>query len=304
MTCGEVRDRLSLHLYGELKFDEEERIEAHLQGCEGCRAALERERLMHGAWDAAEYVPEPGMLASCRRDLMARVSASREAQGAVARLAGRLGLRWKLVAPALQPLGAVALLLVGYFGARVSPFGFGPTADASLTPPLASRVRYVEPESAGRVRIVVEEARQRVLTGRPDDDQIRRLLVAASRDPADPGLRVESVDLLKGQLASADVREALLYAVEHDPNAGVRLKALEGLKSFAGDPAMRETLTHVLLRDRNPGVRGEAIDLLVQQKSNDTAGILQEMIREEGNQDVRERCERVLGAWKASEGTF
>ncbi len=58
-----------------------------------------------------------------------------------------------------------------------------------------------------------------------------------------PGLRVESVDLLKNNSQSAEIRKALVYALEHDPNAGVRLKALDGLKQFAEDPDTRQALT-------------------------------------------------------------
>ena len=38
-------------LYGELSFDEEETVDAHLEGCAECRAALERERALHAAFD-------------------------------------------------------------------------------------------------------------------------------------------------------------------------------------------------------------------------------------------------------------
>ena len=37
MNCGPARDRLALLLYGELSFDEEERVESHLDVCSECR---------------------------------------------------------------------------------------------------------------------------------------------------------------------------------------------------------------------------------------------------------------------------
>jgi anti-sigma factor (TIGR02949 family) len=36
LRCGEVLDRLSDYLDGELAAEERERLEAHLRGCEGC----------------------------------------------------------------------------------------------------------------------------------------------------------------------------------------------------------------------------------------------------------------------------
>ena len=133
---------------------------------------------------------------------------------------------------------------------------------------MTSRVRYVEPVSPGRVQIVLDETRQRVLSGSVDDEAIQRLLLTAAKDPSDAGLRVESVDLLKNNSQSAEIRKALVYSLQHDPNAGVRLKALDGLKQFAEDPDTRQALTQVLLKDDNPGVRTQVIDLLVQQRSS------------------------------------
>jgi anti-sigma factor (TIGR02949 family) len=36
VSCGEVLDRLSAYLDGELSADDRERIESHLRGCDGC----------------------------------------------------------------------------------------------------------------------------------------------------------------------------------------------------------------------------------------------------------------------------
>src|SRR5262249_21689431 len=130
------------------------------------------------------------------------------------------------------------------------------------------------------------------------------LLLAAAKDPSDPGLRVESVDLLKGRSESAEIRRALLYALQHDSNPGVRLKALDGLKGFAEDPETRKTLTQVLLADKNPGVRTQVIDLLIQHKNDNMVGVLQELMRKEDNGYVRMRCQRALSEMNASVETF
>ena len=51
-SCASVRDFFALYLYGELSFDEEERVESHLDGCGDCRKALERQREVQAALDA------------------------------------------------------------------------------------------------------------------------------------------------------------------------------------------------------------------------------------------------------------
>ena len=198
------------------------------------------------------------------------------------------------------------MLVLGFVGARLAPNSLlGPWRAAGMvSEPVTSRVRYVEPVSAGRVQIVVDETRQRVLSGRLEDQSIQRLLLTAAKDPSDAGLRVESVDLLKNQPQSAEVRRALLYAVQHDPNAGVRLKALDGLKEFADDPETRQTLTQVLLKDDNPGVRTQVIDLLIQHHSDAMVGVLQELMNKEDNDYIRMRCQKALHEMNASVETY
>jgi HEAT repeat protein len=158
----------------------------------------------------------------------------------------------------------------------------------------------VEPVSPGRVQIVLDETRQRVLSGSVDDVAIQRLLLTAAKDPSDAGLRVESVDLLKNNSQSADVRQALVSALEHDPNAGVRLKALDGLRQFADDPETRKALTQVLLKDDNPGVRTQVIDLLVQRHTDAMVSVLQQLLEKEDNGYIRMRCQKVLQEMNAS----
>jgi len=305
MNCDEAKKHLSLFLYGELSFQEEEDLEVHLEACQACGAELGRERSLQRAFDSVEVSLPPGMAAQCRRELMSELERVRRHQSFWQRLAERTGLRWRFVSPALQPVGALALLVLGYFGARVYPWqpGVGVT-ESSLAAPMASRVRYVEPEASGQVKIVVEEARQRVLTGSPEDENIRKLLMAATQDPGDPGVRVESVNVLTNQSDSAEVRRTMLWVLQHDSNAGVRLKALDSLKGSAGDPETRDVLSKVLLTDKNPGVRTQAIDLLTQHKGVQIVGVLQELMRRDDNDYVRYRCERTLHELNASEGTF
>jgi HEAT repeat protein len=170
--------------------------------------------------------------------------------------------------------------------------------------PLVARVRSVQPDASGRVQISLEEVRNRVVSGRMDDGNIQRLLMAAAREETDPGVRVESVDILKDHAASAEVRAALLNSAAHDGNPGVRMKALEGLKRFAAADDVRKTLAQILLKDDNPGVRIQAIDMLTSHRDAAMVGVLQNMVGKEDNSYVRWRCEKALKEMNASVGTF
>jgi len=304
MSCDEVKNELAFLLYDELSFEREDAVQRHLEACADCRRELERENALHAALDRAEVTPAADLLAKCRRDLRERLtkqaSPSRLAQ-LWADMARSMAMPW------LKPVGAVALIAVGFFGAQLvqGPSLRRPGVEPLAVEPVASQVRYLQPDpSSGSVRIVLDETRQRVLTGSLDDAAIQSLLVSAVRESSDPGLRVVSMDILKNRAQSAEVRSALLQAVQTDPIAGVRLKAIEGLKSFAGDAEAREVLAKVLLTDDNPGVRIQAIDLLTQRREARIAGVLQELLDRENNNYVRMRCQKALRDMNASVETF
>jgi hypothetical protein len=306
MKCEEALDTLPLFLYGELSFEAEELLELHIDECSGCRAALAREKALFRSLDAAEAVPSQELLDHCRAQLQQRIThVEPEHAGFWDKLRQGFTVNFHFAPGWTQLAGAMAMLALGFLAARV-PSGsmLGPWRTASVVEPVSSRVRYVEPVDAGRVQIVVDETRQRVLSGRLEDQSIQRLLLTAARDSSDAGLRVESVDLLKNRPQSAEVRSALLYALQHDPNAGVRLKALDGLKEFANDPETRKSLTQVLLKDDNPGVRTQVIDLLTQRRSDAMVSVLQELMNKEDNNYIRMRCQKVLNEMNASVETY
>lgn len=306
MKCDEVRKTLPLLLYGELSFEEEERLEVHIDECDACREALARERELFQSLDDAELTPSAELLARCRSELGERLAnAQPERPRFWDRVREGFTIHFHFAPGVSQVVGAVAMLLIGFFGARMTPGSFpGSFRAAGVADPATSRVRYVEPAGPGKVQIVLDETTQRTLSGSLDDENIRRLLVTAAKDPSDAGLRVESVDLLKNQPQSTEVRRALLYAVQHDPNAGVRLKALDGLRGFADDSETQQALLNVLLKDECAGVRTQVIDLLVQHHAPSMVGVLQEVMDKENNGYVRLRCQRALHEMNASAESY
>jgi hypothetical protein len=312
LNCAETRLHFALLLYGELSFDEEERVDAHLEGCGDCRAALERETSLHAAFDSVAVEPPASLLRECRAQLAAALhmeqarehlaGPSRAVSGWRERVAGMFS-----GASILRPVGAVALVALGFFGARLTPF----VSDLVSGSPQAeiARVSDVETQADGSVRIVVDETRQKTISGSLDDQRIRTRLLEAVRDPSNPGLRGDSAALLSQRAQSADIRAALVYLVGHDPNDGVRLKAMAGLKAYATtDPEVKNALSQALLNDANPGVRTQAIDMLIPGTDDrsfpnvDRAmiGTLQELMLRESNANLRQRGQRVLEAINAS----
>lgn len=330
-SCEKIRTQLGMLLYGELSFDEEGSVDAHLEGCAECRTALERERALHAAFDGAEVEPPASVLWEARQNLQVRIAAERSQAPSSSRGAGwwdqfvdalmlrpaggvRGGSSW------LRPAGALALVAIGFLAARVAPDAGVGVVGMSLADPGAQRVRSVAPAPDGGVQIVLDETRQRVVSGGLDDRNIRVLLLSAAKDPSDPGLRYETVGILNDRAQASEVRDTLIYALEHDENAGVRLKAMDGLKPFAQQPEVRKALSGVLLSDGNPGMRTQAIDLLTQgvgestglggdnaaghALDRDVIGTLQELMNRENNAYVRQRGQRVLQLVNASSETY
>ena len=316
MTCDSVLKLIPLYYYGELTPDEEERVEEHTHGCPACAREVARQRTLAAALDRRQVAAPPVLLDDCRSDLMAAI------QGGAPRVASPVKGAWRLfldavaaswsgsgVARLRQPIGALALIAIGFFAARLvntaAPSATGAllTSLTSPTDDVYSTVRSVQPDNSGGVAISLDETRRKVVKGRMSDGNIQRLLLAAAHED-NPAVRVESVDLLRSQSGSTEVRDALLNVLSQDTNAGVRLKALEGLKPLAADSEVRKTLRNVLLTDDNVAVRMLAIDLLVANRDDNMVGMMQGLVQKENNNSVRLKMEKALRDMNASPGRF
>ena len=298
MSCQRFEEQLPLYFYGELTADEEESFEAHGAACAACGQALERERALYAAMDDSEAEVPELLLSSCRRDLaltLETAAGPATGSGWQTRLRNWIGVAgWK-------PAAALALVALGFLAGRT---GQRPVDGNFPAESLVTRVRDVNANGEGRVRLVLEETRQRTLDGSLDEQPIRQLLLAATQDPSDAGIRFESVDLLRPQSSVMDVRQALMASLERDPNPGVRLKALEGLRPLAGDPNVRLLFARTVERDDNPGVRTQAVDLLIQHGQKDVVEVLQRLLQREDNSYIRSRSQRALESINASVETF
>jgi len=304
MNCKNIREQFALLLYGELSFDEEERIDSHLDGCAECRAALARQKVLHEAVDAAAVTPSPALLNRCRENLAEMLPREKPASG-WANWWSQIAGNWKI--QVLRPVGAVALLAIGFFAAKVTP-GLSGVASMGLGDFGGAQVRNVAAQPDGTLRIVFDEKRERTISGTRDDQRIRQLLMAAAKEATDPGLRAQTVTILVGDANESDVREALAFAMANDENTNVRLKAMEGLQRYANDPMVQNALAHVLLNDPNSGMRTRVIDALTghdgQELDRQMVGALQELMSREDDSDVRERARQMLHSIKASAETY
>ena len=314
MNCESVTKLIPLYFYGELAPEDEDHLEQHLDACAACAAVADVERALSVALDRRALTPSAALLAECRAGLMRAIDTGDPPLKPIQIRAHRFPDAWAAWLPTFgawrMPLGVTAMLALGFLAARLTiPGPNGAFNLASLGPEnVISAVRSVQPVAegaqSGEVRIVLDETRRRVVSGPLNDSHIQQLMLAAAHDENNPGVRWESVDLLKSQSDSTPVRELLLNRLVEDPNPGVRLKALDALKPYAADPGVRQVLAQVLLRDDNPAVRIGAVDALTAHADDKMVGVLQSVVQKENNGYVRSRCERALKDLNASVGTF
>src|SRR5262249_41356188 len=124
----------------------------------------------------------------------------------------------------------------------------------------------------------------------------QQLLLFAARNPYNPGVRMDSVDLLTQRPDDENVREALIFALRYDANPGVRFKALEALKAYVkSDVRVRDAMLEALLNDANPGVRTESMHSLQQVRADSSVrAVLQKLARQDDSKYIRSQARTEL----------
>ena len=314
MTCLDATKEIPNYCYGEISSETEEALESHLADCAACQKELARHRKFLELLDERDPMVDAGLLVECRNNLsravrqQIAVESSHTAgwrgwhrAGEYLRDLARVHISFRI------PVGVMALLAIGFLGARITPEKFGGVREA-LAEPMFSSVRSVEPNASGQVQIAVDQTRRRLVSGTPEDPSIQELLVSGVNDGTNPTVRLRSIQILheapSNNADSEQVRLALLGALDHDPSAAVRLKALDGLKQCATDAAVRKALANVLRKDDDPNVRIQAIDLLAAHHDDSIVGVLQGLVQREDNPYVRGQMTNLLEQFNASPGTY
>src|SRR5258707_12118032 len=83
LTCADVRPLLPLYPYGELSFNAEEAVDAHVEVCTACQAEKRTLEQMYRALDDRELAPSLELLSQCRRAVRNEVAVLAGAPAAV-----------------------------------------------------------------------------------------------------------------------------------------------------------------------------------------------------------------------------
>jgi hypothetical protein len=292
MNCAEIHERVALAAYGELPDDQVHQLERHLAGCEPCRT--ERDQLLALKTLASAYPvlePNPNLVARSRTRLEEALDALPPK-----RWYDRLADWMTRTASGLQAAPAAACLLlvagaclgsVGGFefaqrkAVREAPPSIGTAAPPQVQDPasiagaeIANVSDIVRQPNSNLVEVSYNQIEPRRVMGSLEDPQIRQLLMLASQNAVNPGVRDNSVEILATECKlghscqSADmhgvgIRDALLVALRYDRSATVRQKALEGLQPYvAEDTQVRNAVLDALMNDPEAKIRSAAIDVL------------------------------------------
>jgi len=301
MDCKKVEEKLALHLYDELAPEERVALDAHLAACGHCaEAAGELGRLRRVLNQRPLPEPSPDLLVRCRYEL--EEALDRETSGWRALLQSGFGLWPPAVAgSALRVTAALAVLLVGFslgwtLRQQASLPGVeGPAAPycggADLSNARIRGISRVAPDpQTGAVRITLDAERQFTLEGPLDAPHIQEVLLYEVKSYDNPGIRRDTLEVLRARGSDPVVRDALLYALHKDPNDGVRLEALQALHELAWTPQIRQAVLETLEHDTNPGVRVAAINILVQHADEEVLPRLEQLATEDRNPYVRLKC--------------
>lgn len=303
MDCKRMEELLALYLYDELSTEERAGVETHLTTCSTCSTSAEELRRLRTALDARPPLePSPELQVRCRFEL--EEALDRETSGWRGLVRSGFGL-WPMGA-AFRVTTALAVLLVGFSlgwtlrqqaAPAATPQGGESAAwmGADLSNLRINGISRVTPDpQTGVVHITLDAERRLSLEGSLDDPRIQQVLLYAMKNYDNPGIRHDTLEILRRHGANPTVRETLLYALRTDPNDGVRLKALQAVRELDWSPEVRQVILDSLKKDTNAGVRVAAINLLLEHADEEVIPALAELATQDTNPYVRLKCSNAI----------
>jgi hypothetical protein len=311
MNCEWVKENAFLYAYDELTDDLRFEFEQHVNRCANCTEEVKALRGLRDAMSAMPVLePTPSLLASSRMQLQEALEIAQQDRGWKRWFYDPFSMIGQL---RFSPALAAVLLMIGFGGgagvayklAHNASQGGGVTpiysSGGNQQPPNANEasiagIREIQQiPGTNNVEIKYDTLQPRSATGSMSDPAIQQLLVFASRNNINSGIRLNSVDMLTKNPQDQKIREALIASLRYDTNPGVRLKSLEALGPFAKDDVtVRDAVVEALLHDGNPGVRTEALQILQPVKADGTVRMALQFLAEKDKDTAIRRQSRAM----------
>ncbi len=310
MNCEWVKDNAFLYAYDELTDDLRFEFEQHVNRCSGC---AEEVKALKGLREVMSVVPvlepTPSLLASSRMQLQEALEIAQQDRGWKRWFYDPFSMIGQIK---FSPALAAVLLMVGFGGGAGVAYKMVHNTPPDTTAGITQTVNGQQPIAANiagiseiqpipgtnNVEIKYNTLTPKSATGSMSDPAIQQLLVFASRNNVNSGIRLNSVDMLTKNSQDQKIREALVASLRYDTNPGVRLKSLEALGPYAKDDVtVRDAVVEALLHDGNPGVRSEALQILQPVKADGTVRMaLQFLADKDKDQAIRRQSRAMLAS--------
>ena len=263
MKCERIAELLPDYLQGNLKPEQDDQIEAHIEQCAQCRADVT-------VWRELAHLPDEQPSEQLRARFEAMLHAYQQGQSEKAGAAPERhagwnwwgGMQW--VRPALGFAAALLLFVAGYF--------------------------------VGGQRSPGDSHTQEIAAVQSELTNMRQLLVLSMLQQQSASERLQGITWsTQVQQADPQVLSALLHALRYDSSVGVRLAALDALSRHGNQPQVRSGLLNTLNAQQSPLVQVALIDLLVDWRDTSAVQKLQ-IVQQDPNQNpaVRQRAELAI----------
>jgi hypothetical protein len=297
LSCDAAHDQITLLLYGELSDEACHRLEQHLAGCSECRDELEVTRALSSAMAILPVrEPSPNLVAQTRMKIdEALEQVPQDTWFTQLRRSIATDFRLLRTAPVASAAMLFAGVAVGFIGFRVGHPAPPPPVDPGHLP-IATVNGVSQDPGSGIVRVDYSRLMPAEAVGPTDDPVIRNLLLAGTRAPLNPSVRMAALSLLVHTCTAGDgcgsddgLRGALMVALRYDHDSRVRQQALLGLAPYlADDMHVRDAVLEAVLDDTDPQVRADAIRMLAPVSADSSVQqVLQTVAAHDGNPLLR-----------------
>lgn len=309
MNCEWVKDNAFLYAYDELTDDLRFEFEQHINRCSGC---AEEVKALKGLRDVMATVPvlepTPSLLAASRMQLQEALEIAQQDRGWKRWFYDPFSMIGQLK---FSPALAAVLLMIGFGGGAgvaykmahvnqqpgvITTGSNGGNPQVPGTQLNIAGIREIQQvPGTNNVEIKYDTLQTRSATGSMSDPAIQQLLVFASRNNVNSGIRLNSVDMMTKNPQDQKIREALVASLRYDTNPGVRLKSLEALGPYVKeDVTVRDAVVEALLHDNNLGVRTEALQMLQPVKADGTVRMALQFLAEKDKDSAIRRQSRAM----------
>ena len=307
MNCDWVQQNITLYLYNELADDARHELEQHIARCPACAVEVSAEQQFQSAMNVipVEEV-SPSFLAAARMKLQESLEQVQPHRAWYHRFAfdPTSWMRQVRFSPALASI----IFLVGFgggigtmyqaFNSKVPATTPGIQATAPAEAAISGITSIQRDPKTNQVKVQYDKLMPESAEGAVTDPKIQDLLLYAAKSNENSGVRLNSVDALKGKSDDPRVRETLTYSLRYDSNPGVRLQALEGLGPLVKDDIrVRNAVLEALLNDSNLGVRSGALHALEPVKADSSVRMaLQQLAKEDPSEYIRHESQQLLAS--------